>query len=138
MDIELRIFVEWSYNKKRKKSKISDDDLRSVAAELIEEIKNGSTKAALGGGIFKKRLGDEDSARTIVAYHHGDKLYFIDGWEKKEIPKNKREIDDSDLKVFRQISKAAKAYTAEQVEKLEKNRIYVELPSINQESENED
>ena len=115
---------------RQKKSGISDDQLYAIAAELIADPKDGS----LGGGVFKKRIamaaGTRSGARTVVAWHQGDKVYFLDGWEKKDVPKSGSEIPDTLLRFYKLQSKIAKSYTEQQLKIAIKNRIYSELPAM--------
>ncbi|MEL0577656.1 type II toxin-antitoxin system RelE/ParE family toxin [Pectobacterium punjabense] len=77
-----RIFVESHYNKSRRKSGITDQQLRDIAADIIDH----PDKGGLGGGVYKKRvatsMGKRGGARTIVAYHREGKVFFFEGWEK--------------------------------------------------------
>ncbi|QWT40246.1 type II toxin-antitoxin system RelE/ParE family toxin [Dickeya dadantii] len=74
-----RIFVERHYDKTRKKSGITDQQLRDVAAEVV----NNPDKGGLGGGVYKKRIatatgqGKSGGARTIIAYHREGKVFFF-------------------------------------------------------------
>jgi hypothetical protein len=85
MDNLLRLFVEWSYNKERKKSGITDFQLRQLAVELLADPKDGS----LGGGVYKKRValqaGTRGGARTIII----KEIRFISltGGRKRMFPK---------------------------------------------------
>ncbi|HHA1396865.1 TPA: type II toxin-antitoxin system RelE/ParE family toxin [Enterobacter hormaechei subsp. xiangfangensis] len=128
MGSETRIFVDWGYNRKRKKSGITDEQLREIAEELIADPKGGS----LGGGVFKKRIaleaGTSGGARTVVAYHQDDRVYFLDGWEKKDVKPGKKEIDDLELRGYKLQSKVVKDFTDEQIKTVLKARIYTELP----------
>lgn len=97
---------------------------------VITDTKEGS----LGGGIYKKRIsleaGTRGGARTIVAYHHENKVYFIDGWEKKDVPKGEKEIPDNVLKAFRAQSKVLKEYCESQINTAVAHGIYIELPPM--------
>ena len=119
---------------RQKKSGISDDQLYAIAAELIADPKDGS----LGGGVFKKRIaldaGTRGGARTVVAWHQADKVYFLDGWEKRAVPKSGPEISEMLLRFYKLQSKVAKSYTEQQLKAAIKNRIYSELPAMKVES----
>lgn len=138
MQGNIRIFVDKHYNKDRKKSGISDQDLRDIAADVLAK----PTKGTLGGGVYKKRVGLEDSgtsggARSIVFYHQGDKFYFYDGWEKKDVPKSGPEIPEDLVKAYKVQSKVYKAMTAEQLKAELKSKELVEIPSAKPEKKDD-
>lgn len=126
-----RIFVDKGYNRIRRKSGITDEQLRELADEVIVDPKKGS----LGGGVYKKRvdLGDGESAgaRTIVFYHHEDKVYFYDGWEKKDVSESGQEIPPDLLKAYKTQSKVYRQQTEEQLATDLKSKDLVEIkPAI--------
>jgi hypothetical protein len=52
-------------------------------------MERGLIDAALGGGVFKKRValegrGKSGGARTIVITNRGDRWFFVYGFEKNE------------------------------------------------------
>lgn len=130
-----RIFIEKHYNKDRKKSGITDEDLREIVADVLAKPADGS----LGGGVYKKRLGLDASgtsggARTIVFYHQDNKFYFNDGWEKKDVPKSGPEIPPDLLKAYKVQSKVYKALTNAQLKAELMSRDLVEIPSADPEN----
>ncbi|MEG3131879.1 type II toxin-antitoxin system RelE/ParE family toxin [Pantoea cypripedii] len=127
MDNLLRLFVEWSYNKERKKSGITDFQLRQLVVELLADPKDGS----LGGGVYKKRValqaGTRGGARTIIIYHQGDRVYFLDGWEKKDVPKSGPEIPPNVLNFYKLQSRMFKSKTENQIKTDLENKVYIEM-----------
>jgi hypothetical protein len=61
----------------------------ATLAVAVEEIRQGLVDAELGGEVVKKRValpgkGKRGSTRTLVAFRHGDKAFFIYGFAKNE------------------------------------------------------
>jgi hypothetical protein len=76
----------------------------------------------LGGGVFKKRLHDNDY-RSIVLTKGRD--YWV--YEYLFAKKDRANIDEAELKGFRQLAKAYAGLTSTQVEALLKDRDWIEI-----------
>ncbi|WP_113632400.1 type II toxin-antitoxin system RelE/ParE family toxin [Pectobacterium peruviense] len=79
-----RIFVARHYDKSRRKSGITDQQLCDIAADIIDH----PDKEGLGGGVYKKRvstgLGKRGGARTIVAYHREGNVFSLKDGRKTQ------------------------------------------------------
>lgn len=125
-----RIFVEKGYNRDRKKSDITDDQLRELADDIIANPQKGS----LGGGVYKRRIelgaGQSGGARTVVFYHQNDKVYFYDGWEKNDVGDSGQEIPPNVLKAYKAQSRVYKEQTDRQLAADIKSKDLVEIKSV--------
>ena len=107
----MRIFKIKPFNRWAK-GLLSDDSLLDAVDELVA----GNFDASLGQKIFKQRValegaGKSGGARTIVAFHEGDNVFFMYGFEKNQrtnISKTEKEA----------LQKAAKVYFALKGKKL--------------------
>lgn len=135
MSDPLRIFLEKAYNKDRKKSRITDKQLR----ELADAVKADPKKGALGGGVIKRRIalgaGSSGGARAIIVFHLGDKIFFLDGWDKNTVSKSGPEIPEPLLKFYKLQSGMINAYTDEQLKTVIEKGLFVELPPADAEEQ---
>jgi len=76
----------------------------------------------LGGGVFKKRLHDNDY-RAIVLAKGRD--YWV--YEYLFAKKDRANIDDGEVKGFRQLAKVYAGLTSEQVEALLEGKDWIEI-----------
>lgn len=88
----------------------------SVLARAVVEMNRGLVDADLGGHVFKKRValpgrGKSAGARTLLAYRMGERAFFIYGFAKNE----RGNIDESELKVLRQLAASMLGWTDAQV-----------------------
>lgn len=100
------IYTTFLFDRSLKKQKISDH----ILCKTAHEIGAGIIDAKLGAGVYKKRIplgkGKRGGARTIVAFCQGDRLFFIDGWTKADVPDNgQKEIPDDELDVYRSLAR---------------------------------
>lgn len=103
---DFRIFITDDFHDFMKVSKLSEQDIVKSATELA----NGLYDADLSGCVYKKRIappGRSKSSfgRAIVAFRFDDKIFFIDGWEKKNVAKSGPEISPSSLILFKALAK---------------------------------
>jgi hypothetical protein len=90
----LRIFKLKYFNKWAIKHDLTDALLKNA----VEEIEHGIIDANLGGNLYKKRIstkgrGKSGSARTILAYTHSNKTFYLYAFEKSDkdnITKNEK------------------------------------------------
>ncbi|TKY83844.1 type II toxin-antitoxin system RelE/ParE family toxin [Pectobacterium polonicum] len=122
-----RIFVARHYDKSRRKSGITDRQLRDIATDIIDH----PDKGGLGGGVYKKRiatgLGKRGGARTIVAYHRAGNVFFFEGWEKNTVSTRGKEIPDDVLAAFKIASTVFKNKSDADLEIDLKNKELVEV-----------
>ena len=82
----MRVFKTEEFKRFARKEKISDDDLCTA----IARAERGLVDANLGRGLIKQRVarkgqGRSGGFRTIIAYRHGDRCYFVYGFAKNEM-----------------------------------------------------
>lgn len=115
--IKTRQFAKWS-----KTEHISDIAL----AKAIAEIENGLIDADLGGGLIKKRIainarGKSGGARTIIAYQHGQRAFFLYGYAKNK----KSNIAPIELISLREISEYFLGLSDNQIDEfINLNKLY--------------
>lgn len=102
----MRIFITDDFEDFMKKGRLSDADIVKSAIE----VNDGLVDADLGG-VLKKRIAPKgvskrDASRSIIALKRGDKLFFIDGWRKSDVPKKGKEIPDKLLEMYRLLGKS--------------------------------
>ena len=104
----MRVFKTKEFKRYARKEKISDDDL----CVAIARAERGLVDARLGHGLIKQRIprkgqGRSGGYRTIVAYQHGHRSYFIYGFAKNE----RDNIADDDLQDVATFATALMALT---------------------------
>jgi hypothetical protein len=114
-----RLFARWA-----KKEKLSDSLLR----QAIREMETGLVDGNLGGHVYKKRIalegrGKRGSIRSIIAYQASKKAFFIFGYAKNE----KEEMTNEEKKIARTFAKEVLSYSIEQLNKLVKDGIFIEV-----------
>ncbi|MCL4794244.1 MAG: type II toxin-antitoxin system RelE/ParE family toxin [Bryobacteraceae bacterium] len=87
--------------------------------DAVSRAENGQIDAALGGDVIKQRIarsgqGKSGGYRAIILFRHSVRAIFVYGF-----PKNAREnIEDSDVRDFRDLAKALLSAPSEAVESL--------------------
>jgi hypothetical protein len=94
----MRIYKTRQFDKWAEKEGLADGLLR----EAIAEMERGLIDADLGGHVFKKRValpgrGKSGGARSLLAYRHADRAFFIYGFAKNE----RDNIETHELKALR-------------------------------------
>jgi hypothetical protein len=94
-------------------------------------VSNGLFDADLGG-VLKKRIapkdvGKRDASRSIIAFRSEDKIFFVDGWRKSDIPKKGKEIPDKLLETYRLIGRSLLAASDKQIEVDKAHRLLREI-----------
>jgi hypothetical protein len=51
----------------------------------------------------------------VIAIPKGDRLFFIDGWRKKDVPKKGKEIPDNLMETYKLIGDSFLSFTDEQI-----------------------
>ncbi len=85
----MKIYVTDSFDKFMRKAKVTDDVILKVSRELDSGLHDDDLDR---GKLFKKRIASpkqskRDSNRSVVAVQKGERLFFIQGWRKADIPK---------------------------------------------------
>jgi hypothetical protein len=112
-----RAFKSAGFAKAAKKAGITDEAL----CEAIVQVIAGQADD-LRGGVFKKRLSGNDY-RSIVLARGGDFWVYAYLFAKKD----RANIDEAELKGFRQLAKAYAELKAAQVAMLLKNKDWIEI-----------
>lgn len=112
-----RVFKTSWFSRMAKKAKIKDSDL----CEAIQEVMDGQA-VDLGGGVFKKRLNNNQHRSIILA--KGD-FYWI--YEYLFAKKDRDNIHDNELVDFRKLAKLYAGLTAKQVEQLLHEKSLIEV-----------
>ena len=76
-----RVFQQWATTEG-----LTDDTLKTAVIELNNGLHDGN----LGGGLYKKRIarpgqGKRGSYRTLLAFKHDSRAFFIYGFSKNEL-----------------------------------------------------
>jgi hypothetical protein len=112
-----RAFKSSGFSKAARKAGIADEAL----CKAIVQVMAGQADD-LGGGVFKKRLHDNDY-RSIVLAKGRD--YWV--YEYLFAKKDRANIDEAELKGFRRLAKAYAGLTVAQVEALLANKDWIEI-----------
>lgn len=93
------------FKKKTKRTGLSDASLFNAAKEVESGLHDGD----LGGGVIKKRVaiknaGKRGGARTIIFFKSGSHMFFVDGWEKKDVPRGAKEIEEHVLETYKDLA----------------------------------
>jgi hypothetical protein len=102
-----RIFKSAWFAKAARKARISD----AVLCKAIAQVMAGQADD-LGGGVFKKRLSN-NQYRSIILARGGDYWVYQFVFAKQDMAN----IDDDELKVFRDVAKQYAMMTADDAER---------------------
>jgi hypothetical protein len=113
----VKIYVTDEFEKLMHKAKLDDDVIVKVANELNNGLHDGELQS---GSLYKKRIpspgqGKRESNRSVIALQKGDRLFFIDGWRKKDVPKKGKEIPDKLMETYKLIGDSFLSFTDEQI-----------------------
>jgi hypothetical protein len=113
----VKIYVTDEFEKLMHKAKLDDDVIVKVANELNNGLHDGELQS---GSLYKKRIpspgqGKRESNRSVIAIQKGDRLFFIDGWRKKDVPKKGKEIPDKLMETYKLIGDSFLSFTDEQI-----------------------
>jgi len=115
--LDPRAFKSAWFAKAAKKARISDAELCKAIAQVV-----AGQADDLGGGVFKKRLHDNDY-RSIILARGGD--FWV--YEYLFAKKDRANIDAAELKDFRQLAKAYAGLTSAQVGALLADKDWIEI-----------
>jgi hypothetical protein len=80
-----RVFTTRQFSRRMRKTELTESALCMAVVEMV----SGLIDAALGGGVFKKRVatpgrGKSASARTLMAANRAGRWFFVFEFEKNE------------------------------------------------------
>ncbi len=114
----MKIYVTDSFDKFMRKAKVTDDIIVQVSRELDNGLHDGDLNM---GKLFKKRIASpkqskRDSNRSVVAVQKDNRLFFIQGWRKVDIPKKGKEIPDRLLEAYKLMAETFISFTSQDIE----------------------
>lgn len=114
----MRIFVTDDFEKFMVLANIDDPMVCKVAKELNGGLHDGNLDM---NKLFKKRIASpgvskRDANRSVVALQKGDRIFFIDGWRKCDIPKKGKEIPNKLLEAYKLFGESLRGFTEEQIQ----------------------
>jgi hypothetical protein len=112
-----RVFRTARFSKDAKKAHISDAALCAALQQVV-----AGQADDLGGGVFKKRLRDNEYRSIVLA--KGGRLWVYEFLFAK---KDRDNIDADELVAFRLLAKGYAALTEPQVAELIRDRHFVEI-----------
>lgn len=117
-EIIVKIYVTDEFEKLMHKAKLDDDVIVKVANELNDGLHDGELQS---GSLYKKRIpspgqGKRESNRSVIAIKKGDRLFFVDDWRKKDVPKKGKEIPYKLMETYKLIGDSFLRFTDEQIE----------------------
>lgn len=112
-----RAFKSAWFAKAARKAKIADAEL----CKAITQVMAGQADD-LGGGVFKKRLA-KNQYRSIILARGGDWWVYEYLFAKQD----RANIEDEELKAFRQLAMAYAGLTTEQVDALVTAKDWIEI-----------
>jgi len=120
----MRIFKTKVFAKFARREGTSNEKLIGA----IKELEAGNIDADYGGGVVKQRVsrpndGKSGGYRTIIVHRHEDRAFFVFGYAKSVISN----IDDEDVKNFKQLAKELLSLPDEKVETGLKAKQFVEI-----------
>ena len=120
----MRIFKNTWFTRFADKEGIEDGELR----ELVDQLEAGQAEADLGGGVYKARVarpgeGKSGGYRVIVFFRSEERTFFVYGFAKSV----RDNIDQGELRVFKNRSKDVLSMTDEQINDRVKNGTLIEV-----------
>ena len=120
----MQVYKTRGFARFARRERIKDDKL----CEAIARAERGLIDADLGGGVIKQRLprqgqGRSGGFRVIVFYRTSRRSLFVDGFAKSE----QDNIDDDDLRLFRDLAAEYLAYMPAEVAALLKAGEWIEV-----------
>lgn len=112
-----RAFKSAGFSKAARKAGITDEALCKAIAQVM-----AGQADDLGGGVFKKRLQDNDYRSIILAKGRD---YWV--YEYLFAKKDRANIDAAELKGFRRLAKVYVTLKADQIEALLKDKDWIEI-----------
>jgi hypothetical protein len=119
----VRIFKNTWFTRFAGKEGITDDELK----EAVNRLEAGQA-VDLGGGVYKVRVarpgeGKSGGYRVIVFFRSEERTFFVYGFAKSDMGN----IDQRDLKTFKNRSKDAFSLTEKQIDDRLEDRTLIEI-----------
>ncbi|MDR2718547.1 MAG: type II toxin-antitoxin system RelE/ParE family toxin [Treponema sp.] len=120
----MKIFKNTWFNRFAKKEGITDDELR----ETVNQLEKEQADANLGGGVYKVRVardgeGKSGGYRVIVFFKSKKRTFFVYSFAKSD----RGNIDQGELRIFKNRSKDALSMTDEQINDRIRNGTLIEV-----------
>lgn len=112
-----KTFKTKNFSKNARSAQISDADL----CNAIDQVMGGQA-VDLGGGVYKKRL-NKNKHRSIILAKGGQ--YWV--YEYLFAKKDRDNIDDAELAMFRMLAKGYEVLTTSQLAKLIEQKLLLEI-----------
>lgn len=80
--------------------------------------------------IAIKNAGKRGGARTIIFFKSGSHVFFVDGWEKKDVPKSTKEIEEDELETYKDLASAFLNYNEANIAALIEQGILSEVKEV--------
>jgi hypothetical protein len=114
----VKIYVTDEFEKLMIKARLDNEIIVKVANELNNGLHDGELQS---GKLYKKRVpspgqGKRESNLSVIAIQKGNRVFFIDGWRKKDVPKKGKEIPDKLLETYKLLGESFRSLTDEQIE----------------------
>lgn len=98
----MMIYKHRSFHRWAKSERLTDEDLKKAVLEIAQGLYDGN----LGGGLYKKRVampghGKRGSYRTLLAFKHDEKAFFVYGFAKNIISN----ISEKETDVYKKLAK---------------------------------
>jgi len=120
----VRVFKNTWFARFAGKEGITDDELK----EVVNQLEAGQADADLGGGVYKMRIarpgeGKSGGYRAIVFFRSEERTFFVYGFSKSDMGN----IDQGELRGFRQRAKDAFSMTDEHIRERLRKRTLIEV-----------
>jgi hypothetical protein len=120
----VRIFKNTWFARFAGKEGITDDELR----KMTNQLEAGQAEADLGGDVYKMRVARPGGSkaggyRVIVFFRSEERTFFVYGYAKSQ----KDNIDQKELRIFKNDAKDQLAMTEERIDAMVKNKDLTEI-----------
>jgi hypothetical protein len=121
---QVRVFKYPRFSHFADKEGITDNEL----LEIVDQLEGDQADANLGGDVFKVRVarqgeGKSSGYRVIVYFRNEFRTFFVYGFPKSD----RDNINQKDLKRFKEDAKERFSLTDNQIEERLRNRIFIEI-----------
>ena len=120
----MRVFKNTWFARFAGKEGITDRELR----EVVDQLEAGQADADLGGDVYKVRIarpgeGKSGGFRVVVFFRSEERVFFVYGFAKSD----RDNINQSELRAFKQRAKDAFSMTDEHIMERLINRTLIEV-----------
>ena len=128
---KVKIFVTDEFEEFMKLANVNDSMINQVAKELDGGLHDGNLDM---NKLFKKRIASpgiskRNANRSVVALQKGDRIFFIAGWRKCDIPKKGKEIPNKLLEAYKLFGESLRNLTEEQIQTNILEKLLREVPN---------